>query len=202
MDEVDDQRRVILGIGNPGEEYRGTRHNIGWMAVDALHAALGGGAWTRRFSGLACEVGDRGRRLLLLKPQTYVNLSGESAQAALAFYRLPVERLLVVVDDLHLDLGTLRLRPDGSAGGHNGLKDIAQRIGQGYARLRIGVGRMPACFDQVAYVLGRFPPEQAADAALAAAKAADACRQWAQEGAGVACRVNGPLRPPAPPPAG
>ena len=192
--------KLVLAIGNPGPEYAGTRHNIAWDVVDRLHARLRGGAWRRRFDSDVAEVEDAGARALLLKPRTYVNLSGGPAQAALAFHQAPPADLLVVSDDLHLDLGDLRLRAEGSAGGHNGLKDIIARIGPGFPRLRVGVGRMPPGFDQVAFVLGRFAEEQRADAAAGAEKAAEAVRAWLHEGVAVACRFNGPLRPPPPRP--
>lgn len=193
--------RVILGIGNPGPNYDQTRHNCGFMVLDALARRHGLQGWSKRWNAQICdwrlptELG--GDRALLLKPQTYVNLSGESAQAALAFHKLLPADLLVVVDDINLPLGHLRLRPDGSAGGHNGLKDIEARIGKGYARLRVGIGG--PTHDQVDHVLGRFAADELGDVALMIAKAADCVEGWLKEGVAVACRFNGPSRPPAPP---
>jgi PTH1 family peptidyl-tRNA hydrolase len=194
--------RVILGIGNPGKNYEGTRHNLGFAVLDHLHQAHGLGPWSRRFDALCtewllpAELG--GGKALLLKPQTYVNLSGQCAQAVLAFYKIPLSDLLVVVDDLALNLGDLRLRPGGSSGGHNGLKDIQARLGDGYARVRLGMGPLPPGADQVGFVLSGFAPDQRADADAMLAKASDCCRGWLREGCSVACRYNGPLHPPPP----
>ncbi|MFM2092073.1 MAG: Peptidyl-tRNA hydrolase, partial [Planctomycetota bacterium] len=141
----------------------------------------------------------KGRRLLLVKPTTFVNGSGEAAQAVLAFHKAAPADLLVLVDDLNLPLGDLRLRAEGSAGGHNGLRDIEARLGKAYPRLRLGIGRPRPDQDQIGFVLGRFAPEERADAEACATKAADAALAWAEAGVQVACRFNGPLRPPPPP---
>jgi PTH1 family peptidyl-tRNA hydrolase len=194
--------KVILGIGNPGRQYDGTRHNLGFAVIDALVAAHGLGAPTKRFDAecwewrLPSDLGDG--KALLLKPRTFVNLSGQAAQAALAFYKVPPADLLVLVDDLNLALGDLRLRPTGSAGGHNGLRDIEAKLGQGYCRLRLGMGPLPPGADQVGFVLGGFAPEQQADARALVTKATDCCRAWLREGCVIACSFNGPLRPPPP----
>ncbi len=194
--------RLILGIGNPGPNYHQTRHNCGFMVLDALARRHGLDGWSKRWNAQICDWrlpaawGDD--RALLLKPQTYVNLSGECAQAALAFHKLLPSDLLVVVDDINLPLGHLRLRPDGSAGGHNGLKDIEARIGKAYPRLRVGIGS-PA-HDQVDHVLGRFAADEGDDVALMLGKAADCVEGWLKEGVAVACRFNGPSRPAPPPP--
>jgi PTH1 family peptidyl-tRNA hydrolase len=197
--------RVILGIGNPGAEYDGTRHNLGFAVVDELarrHAANG---WSAKWRSQVAEWRPPSEwnvdRALLMKPQTYVNLSGEAALATLSFHKLTPPDLLVVVDDLALPLGTLRLRADGSAGGHNGLRDIEARIGKAYPRLRLGMGPMPPGADQVGFVLGRFAPDQRAVADDMIRRAADCAEAWLREGAGVACRFNRPAVVPEPPPA-
>lgn len=196
--------RIVLGIGNPGREYERTRHNIGFLVVDALARRHGVGAWQNRWKA---DVADwhlppalGAGRALLVKPRTYVNLSGESAQAALAFHKLPPGDLLVVVDDINLPLGTLRLREGGSAGGHNGLRDIEARIGQAYPRLRLGVGSPRPGADQIGHVLGGFAPDEQADAEAMVRKAADCAEAWLRDGMTVACAYNGPLRPPPPRP--
>lgn len=196
--------RVIIGIGNPGREYEGTRHNIGFMVVEEL-ARRGGlpgfdrhKKWDADLAQWRLPEDLGGDQALLLKPRTYVNLSGRSAQAALAFHKLPPSSLLVVVDDLNLQLGTLRLRGEGSSGGHNGLKDIEARIGRAYPRLRIGIGTPGG--DQVGHVLGRFAPDEREDVELAIGKAADCCERWLGQGLEPAMRLNGPLHPPAPKP--
>jgi PTH1 family peptidyl-tRNA hydrolase len=196
--------RCIIGIGNPGREYEGTRHNLGFAVVDELARRLAAPAWSSKWSAhvAECTAPERlgGGKALLVKPQTYVNRSGETAQAILAFYKLPVSDLLVVVDDLNLPLGHLRLRSDGSAGGHNGLRNIESLIGNHYARLRLGMGPLPPGADQVGFVLARFAPEQRAEGEAMIAKAADCAEAWLREGVVVACRFNGPLVRPEPPP--
>ncbi len=191
--------QLVLGIGNPGRQYERTRHNLGWMVLDLL-AERHRLPWenAKRFQAQVAEWREApGGRALLVKPQTFVNLSGETAQSLMAFHQVPPAHLLAVVDDLALATGHLRLRADGSAGGHNGLKDIEARIGQAYPRLRLGCGPMPAGADQVAFVLGGFRPEEQADALAMVAKAADAVEAWLRDGVVVACRFNGPLKPPA-----
>lgn len=193
--------RVILGIGNPGREYAGTRHNLGFAVIDLLatrhRLPLNR---EKRFQAEIATWESPSGRVLLVKPTTFVNRSGETAQSLLAFYQIPVTDLLVVVDDLHLATGHLRLRPDGSAGGHNGLRDIEARLGATYARMRCGCGPLPPGADQVAFVLGGFRPEERADAEALVLKAGDAAEAWAKDGITVACRFNGPLVPPAPRP--
>ncbi|MCK6489736.1 MAG: aminoacyl-tRNA hydrolase [Planctomycetes bacterium] len=192
--------RVILGIGNPGAEYDGTRHNLGFMVVDLLATRLAAGRWARKWNALVAEAAGPAGKLLLVKPTTYVNSSGEAAQALLAFHKLTPAELLVVVDDLHLALGDIRVRGEGSAGGHNGLRDIEARLGRAYPRLRLGMGPLPPGVDQVGFVLGRFAPDQREDAAALVAKAAAAAEAWLAEGIDGAMRFNGPLRPPPPKP--
>ena len=191
--------RVILGIGNPGREYNETRHNLGFAVIDAL--ARRHGFTLAKDRRCQADVGtweSPAGRVLLVKPTTYVNRSGETAQALLSFYKLPPTDLLVLVDDLNLPTGHLRLRGEGSAGGHNGLKDIEARFGQAYPRLRLGCGPLPAGADQVAFVLGGFRPEERADAIAMIAKAADAATAWVPDGVVIACKFNGPLVAPAP----
>lgn len=189
--------RVILGIGNPGPEYLRTRHNCGFMVVDELARRHRLDGWSKRWGALVCEwrlpeaLG--GERAVLVKPQTYVNLSGESAQGVLAFHKVPPADLLVVVDDINLPLGHLRLRPDGSAGGHNGLKDIEARIGKSYPRLRLGIGR--PVHDQIDHVLTAFSDTEQPDVQAMIGKGADCVEGWLRDGLTVACRFNGPARP-------
>lgn len=188
--------RVVLGIGNPGSAYERTRHNCGFLVLDELARRHRLDGWSKRWNALVCDwrLSDAqgGGRALLVKPQTFVNLSGEAAQAALAFHKLPPTDLLVVVDDINLPLGHLRLRPEGSAGGHNGLKDIEARIGNVYPRLRVGIGR-PAD-DQVDHVLGVFTEAERDDLSAMITKAADCVEGWLREGVAAACRFNGPSR--------
>ncbi len=155
---------LIVGLGNPGQQYENTRHNAGFRAVDALAGALGCELKRIQFKGLTGTAALGGHRVLLLKPSTYMNLSGESVRDALEYYKIPVERLLVFVDDISLDPGRLRIRRKGSAGGHNGLKSIIYLLGRDdFARVKLGVGQKPhPDYDLAAWVLGRFPKEDAA----------------------------------------
>lgn len=183
-------RRIVLGIGNPGAEYEGTRHNVGFMVLDVLARRLGlqfkrlerkDAAGTKWFSGKVkatlAEGTARGEGFTLAKPLTYVNLSGDVAAPMLRHYGLGPEALLVVVDDLNLPLGKLRLRATGSAGGHNGLRSIeAALMTQAYPRLRVGIGAPDAGF--VDHVLQRFSQAEDALVQPTLTRAADAVAGW------------------------
>jgi PTH1 family peptidyl-tRNA hydrolase len=132
---------LVVGLGNPGSRYANTRHNAGFMVVDALAGRWGLGAREWQKKGEARYAIDRSRNAILVKPQSYMNLSGGPTQSLATFYKVPPERILVVVDDLDLPFGTLRMRADGSSGGHNGLKSLIETFGQGFPRLRVGIGR-------------------------------------------------------------
>ena len=165
---------LLLGIGNPPDEYGGTRHNIGFDALDVLAERLGG-TWRSERLGDVARVRHRGRTFVLLKPSTYVNRSGRAAQYWLDHERLAKDKLLVLVDDLALDFGVLRMRGKGSPGTHNGLKDIDAVTGGGdYARLRIGIGNDFPKGRQVEFVLGKWSPAEASALPEVLAKAADA----------------------------
>lgn len=151
---------LIVGLGNIGAEYAETRHNIGFKVLDALAEASNTLFSTVRYGDLA-EARYKGRTLLLLKPSTYMNLSGKAVRYWMEAEKIPLENLLVVSDDIALPFGTLRLRPKGSAGGHNGLKNIAELLGtEEYARMRFGVGGDFPRGHQVDYVLGEWTPEE------------------------------------------
>lgn len=150
---------LVVGLGNPGPEYARTRHNAGFMVVEQVAAGLSA-RWTfeKRFSAQVAK-GDRdGQRLMLAEPQTYMNASGEAVAALLNFYRVPLARLLVVVDDADLPLGGLRMRPQGSSGGHHGLESIESHVGsREFARLRVGIGRRDEGRREITgHVLGKF----------------------------------------------
>jgi PTH1 family peptidyl-tRNA hydrolase len=166
--------KVLVGLGNPGPRYDGTRHNVGFAVVDTLAAGPRAGRFQSRFQAQVAELNEDGGKLLLVKPETFMNLSGRSVRQVMDFYQVPLTDLLVVCDDINLPLGKLRVRARGTHGGHNGLRDIQNHLGTTeYARLRIGVGA-PDEADAVGYVLGRFrPPERdvIADAILLAAQA-------------------------------
>jgi len=151
---------LIVGLGNIGDEYAHTRHNIGFDVVDELSASLEG-QWKNGTLGSVAEVKYKSRILLLLKPNTYMNLSGKAVKYWLQKEKIPVERLLVIVDELQLDLGTIRLRGKGADGGHNGLRDIQVQLNTAsYPRLRIGIGRNFHPGGQVNYVLGHWSEEE------------------------------------------
>jgi len=151
---------LIVGLGNIGDEYAETRHNVGFKVVEALASALDG-TWKNVTLGSMAEVKHKGRILLLLKPNTYMNLSGKAVNYWIQKEKIPLENLLVIVDEIQLDLGTIRLRGKGTDGGHNGLKDIqAQLNTTEYARLRIGVGKNFHPGGQVNYVLGKWNKEE------------------------------------------
>lgn len=152
---------LIVGLGNIGAEYAHTRHNIGFDVLDVLASELGASFKPDSHGDLA-EAKFKGRTLLLLKPNTYMNLSGKAVRYWMEKQKIQPENLLVIVDDIHLDLGILRLRDKGSDGGHNGLKDIQEKLGHtNYTRLRVGVGKDFHPGQQVAYVLGKWKKEEA-----------------------------------------
>lgn len=151
---------LVAGLGNPGTQYEQTRHNIGFMAIDGL--AGRDARFSSKFQGEIAKITLGGKDVLLLKPQTYMNLSGQSVQAAMTFYKIPPANLIVLHDEVDLPLGKLRIKQGGGTGGHNGLKDIDSRIGPNYWRIRIGVGR-PGSDDPRStadYVLARFTGEE------------------------------------------
>ena len=173
---------LVVGLGNPGRRHERDRHNVGFMVVDEL-ARRHGGTFKAKFSGRIAEVRLDGRRLALLEPDTYMNDSGRSVQPAAAFYKTPLERLLVVHDEVDLELGRLQARLGGGLAGHNGLRSIAGRLGSPeFLRLRVGVGR-PGRGDPRAvadFVLAPFAPEDDAEAIVA--RSADAVESLAKLG--------------------
>ena len=170
---------LLVCLGNPGREYANTRHNIGFLAADALEKRCGVKINKLKYRALTGEVKLGGQRVLVLKPQTYMNLSGEAVKLAGGFYKIPPEHVLVISDDVALPLGKLRIRAGGSAGGHNGLKNIIAHLGTDqFPRIRVGVGA-PAHPDHemVDWVIGNFTPQErkAADAAIEKALDAAEC---------------------------
>ena len=165
---------LIVGLGNPEGDYKGTRHNAGFTAIDAIAESLGVTVTRLQHRALTGEATLGGARVLLLKPQTYMNLSGEAVGEAAAFYKIPAERVLVICDDVSFDPGVLRIRKKGSAGGHNGLKSIIAHIGDGFPRIKMGVGKKPEGYDMADFVLGRFGKEDGEKMKEAAKNAAEA----------------------------
>jgi PTH1 family peptidyl-tRNA hydrolase len=175
---------LVVGLGNPGEQYENTRHNVGWKALDELAEIARVPVQKLKFKALTntCTLG--GAKVLLMKPVTYMNLSGEAVGQAARFYKLPPERVLVFSDDVSLPVGKLRVRPKGSAGGHNGLKSIIQHLGgDGFPRIKIGVGGKPhPDYDMADWVLGRFTPQDQKTVDQIIQKAAQAAVYYIQEG--------------------
>ena len=156
--------KVIVGLGNPGDKYNGTPHNVGFEAVERLAERFGAQfSGNRKFKSLIAEARIGGERVLLVKPLTFMNLSGEAVGALLGFYKVPADDLVVVLDDVNLDTGRIRVRPKGGSGGHNGLSSVISHVGtEDFARVRMGVGRGRGSGDLVSHVLHRFAPDQRA----------------------------------------
>ena len=176
---------IVAFLGNPGIKYNGTRHNAGFMAADAMEKKLGVSINKMRFKALTQTVDIGGKKVLLMKPQTYMNLSGDAIVQAANFYKVPPERVIVVSDETALPIGRLRIRRGGSAGGHNGLKSVIARLGTDqFPRIRLGVGDKPhQDYDMADWVLSAFKGQDAADMELVAKKAADAVECYITEGA-------------------
>ena len=178
-DKKEDDRvmYIIAGLGNPTREYEKTRHNVGFEVIDVLADMLGTTVEEKKFKGCYGRGIIGGEKVLLLKPQTFMNLSGESIRAASDFYKVDPEHIIIIYDDISLDVGQLRIRKKGSAGGHNGIKNIIAHLGtQEFPRIKVGVGDKPKKMDLADYVLSRFSKEDRAameDAIKAAAKAVE-----------------------------
>ena len=170
---------LVVGLGNPGEEYAGTRHNAGFMVVDRLHHLCQGTPWQKKFRGLMSEgrddAGGGAGRFLMLKPLTYMNVSGECARPAADFYKIPPENLVVVHDEMDLPMGTLKVKAGGGHGGHNGLRSLHQHLGPDYLRVRVGLGKPGGGGDKVvAHVLSGFSRQERDTMDVTVAEAADA----------------------------
>ncbi len=174
---------LITGLGNPGKEYAANRHNIGFMAVDAFvkqHRLLNMKVQAKAivYSGML-----EGHKVILAKPQTFMNLSGQSVQALVNFYKLPLENIIIVHDDLDLPFGMLRIRPEGGAGGQNGIRSIIEKLGTNiFPRMRMGIDRPPGRMDAAAFVLQDFNKEQAEALPTLLEKAVDGLNTWLMAG--------------------
>ena len=173
---------LIVGLGNIGDEYKDTRHNIGFMVVDALAREAGVAFEDKRY-GFVAEMRLRGHKIFLLKPSTYMNLSGNAVRYWVKEKKIDAERLMIVSDDLALPLGTIRMKPSGSEGGHNGLKSITQCLGSNqYPRLRFGIGNEFSRGHQVDFVLGAFSADETALLNERIAKAGEAIKAFVLSG--------------------
>ncbi len=174
--------KVVVGLGNPGTEYAHTRHNLGFRVVDLLAEKLNG-TWSESAWYFFCRIAKRSEPLLLLKPTTFMNRSGVAVADALDRFEAGVEDVLVVVDDVHLDLGRIRLRRGGSDGGHNGLGSIIHCVGStAFPRLRTGIGAPPECADRIAHVLSPFEAGELETVETAIREAADSVECWIESG--------------------
>jgi PTH1 family peptidyl-tRNA hydrolase len=191
---------LIVGLGNPGSEYEQTRHNVGFRVVDELARRYNLVFGKKERKAVVATGLIRDRKVVLAKPQTYMNLSGEAVRALVDFYKVEVPRILIVADDLDIPLGTVRLRKFGSAGGQNGVKSVIQHLGtQEFNRLRFGIGRPPGKMQAKDYVLGVFKGDDAILAAEVIDRAANAVETWLTDGIELAMtRHNGSVDEPKP----
>lgn len=184
---------LIVGLGNPGREYKDTRHNLGFMLVDRLCVRLDARGMKVQSKAIVITAQHNGMKLILAKPQTFMNLSGQSVQGLLRFYKLPLENLLVAYDELDLPPHTIRIRPGGGPSGHNGVKSIIQQLGtQDFPRLRIGIDRPPGRMDAAAYVLQEFSQKELLAYSETLDRAADAALTFVSDGLNAAMnKFNG-----------
>ncbi len=174
---------LIVGLGNPGREYADTRHNVGFMVIDRLCIRLDARLTRYQFKALTGEATYEGQKLLLVKPQTYMNLSGQAVSSLVRFYKLPLEHLLVIHDDLDLPPGSLRLRPGGGSAGQKGVQSIIDQLGSSqFPRLRIGIGRPPGQQDAASYVLQPFQRDEWPLVSEALLRAVEAVLSFVTEG--------------------
>lgn len=176
--------KLIAGLGNPGPRYAESRHNVGFIVVDeiARRHKISNWRFDRDFQGQIAEWQFGDQRVFLLKPLTYMNLSGVSVQAVLRFFKIAASDLLIVFDDLDLPVGRLRIRPNGSSGGHKGMENVIQQVSTSeVTRVRVGIGKVHRA-NTVGHVLGEFAPDEKPEIALAIQFATDACECWVREG--------------------
>lgn len=175
--------KIVVGLGNPGREYDGTRHNVGFEVLALIAQRFDVGRPKAKFKAEVAEVSIKNQKTILLSPLTYMNLSGQSVRAALDFYKLPLSDVLVICDDINLEVAKLRFRPSGSAGGQNGLKNIIQQLGsQDFGRLRVGVGKTPPNWNASDFVLGKFGADERSEMDLGISRAANAVEAWIEHG--------------------
>ena len=175
---------LVVFLGNPGSKYDSTRHNVGFMTADVAEKATGTKINRLKYKALTCTCEIGGEQVMLMKPQTYMNLSGESVKPAAQFYKIPPEHIIVISDDVSMPVGKLRIRTKGSAGGHNGLKNIIAQLGtDAFPRIKIGVGSPPhPDYDMADWVLGTFKNQDAVDIAAAVKRAYEAVETYIAHG--------------------
>lgn len=174
---------LVAGLGNPGRQYEKTWHNCGYLVLEVLSQRHQIPLNKIRFKGLTGQGTIAGRKVVLLQPTTYMNLSGESVREAMAFYKIPPQRTLVIYDDLDLPAGQIRMRPSGGAGTHNGMRSIISQLGrQDFPRVRVGIGPLPSNWELVSYVLSDIPQDQQKEMFEAFSRAADAVEKTLRDG--------------------
>jgi PTH1 family peptidyl-tRNA hydrolase len=185
--------KLVVGLGNPGRKYEGTRHNVGFEVVARLARECGATPPRKKFDGELCECPLGGEQALVLAPQTFMNRSGSSVRQALDFYKVAPEDLLVICDEFQLPVGQIRMKSQGSDGGQNGLADVIRTLGtNAFPRLRVGIGPVPSRWDPADFVLGKFTAGEREIIDVEIARATDAVRAWATEGIAVAMnKYNG-----------
>lgn len=190
-----DASYLIVGLGNPGREYRNTRHNIGFLAIDALAKSLNVTVGKVQSKALVGQGKIGSNKVILVKPQTYMNLSGQAVSGLLNFYKISAEHLIVIHDDIDLPFGTIRIRPGGGSAGQRGVKSIIEKVGsQEFARMRLGVGRPPGQMEAAAYVLQPFTKEDEEFLVNFLAKAAEAANEFVNNGLNAAMnKYNGTI---------
>ena len=186
---------LLIGLGNPGREYQTNRHNFGFMLIDRLAVRRGARGLKVQSKAIVTSTTYEDRRLILAKPQTYMNLSGQSAQGLLNFYKIPVENMLIAHDDLDIPFGTIRIRPKGGPGGQGGMASTISQLGtKEFPRLRIGIGRPPGRMDPSAYVLQNFSREEMKVLSEIVDRAADAALEFVKNGLNAAMnKYNGSI---------
>ena len=184
---------LLIGLGNPGRQYRDSRHNAGFMFIDRLAVRLNAQGIKVQSKAVVTTAHFEDRKLILAKPQTYMNLSGQSAQGLLNFYKIPMENMLIAHDDLDIPFGTIRIRPKGGPGGQGGMASTIQQLGtKDFPRLRIGIGRPPGRMDPAAYVLQDFTREEMKSISGIIDRAADAALEFVKNGLNAAMnKYNG-----------
>lgn len=189
---------LIVGLGNPGREYKDNRHNVGFMLIDRLSVRLNARLSRVQARALVGTVNYEGNKLIFAKPQTYMNLSGQSIQGLAHFYKVPLENMLVAHDDLDLPFGAIRIRPGGGPGGQKGVASTIERMGsKDFRRLRIGIGRPPGRMDPAAYVIQDFPKSDLTMLSEILERAADATLTFITEGLNAAMnKFNGEIQTP------
>lgn len=179
--------KIVVGLGNPGNQYKQTRHNVGFDVIAHLAQRYGVARPKAKFNAEVVELIVENEKTVLISPLTFMNLSGQSVRAAVDFYKIELSDLMIVCDDISLDVGRLRMRSSGSDGGQNGLKDIIQKLGtNAFPRLRVGVGKVPSGWDTSNFVLGKFDSDERIVVDRTVAKAGEAIEVWVRSGIQVA----------------